>query len=378
MKIPLCIPEIGKEEISAVKDVLESGWLAHGPKNQEFESTFASYIGTKHAVSMNSCTSALQLALITKNITGEVILPSFTFVASANAIINAGAQPVFADVEFDTCNIDPSKIKSLINNKTQAIMPVHFAGQSCKMDEIMELASKNNLEIIEDSAESIGGQFNGKKTGSFGIGCFSFYPTKNITTGEGGMLTTNDDVIAENAEAYRAHGITSTAFEREKKDKPWLRAAQYPGFNFRLCDILASIGIHQMKKLDRMNAQRRNNAELLTSHLQDTKGISLPVESNNCKHVYQMYTVKLDKSFDRVKFISKLRSLGIGASVHFDPPVHKHPFYKKYKSSDLYVTEKLANTIVTLPMYPSLKKEEIEFMGEAVRKSLNELRSNLN
>jgi perosamine synthetase len=374
MKIPLCIPEIGDEEISAVTDVLKSGWLAHGPKNDEFESSFASYIGTKYAISMNSCTSALQLALISKKITGEVILPSFTFVASANSIINAGAKPVFADVEYDSCNIDPKKIESLINSKTQAIMPVHFAGQSCQMDEIMELAKKHDLEVIEDSAESIGGEYNGRKTGSFGIGCFSFYPTKNITTGEGGMLTTDEMKIAESAKALRAHGITSTAFERENNTKPWIRAAEYAGFNYRLCDILASIGIHQMKKLDRMNSQRRKNAERLTKCLSDTKGIFLPIEQKNCRHVYQMYTIKLEKELDRVDFISKLRADGIGASVHFDPPVHQHPYYSKFKYSDLKVTEELSGTIVTLPMYPSLKKEEIDFMGESIRKSLNQLR----
>lgn len=367
MKIPLCIPDMGKEELSAIEDVLKSGWLAHGPKNKEFEESFASYIGVKHAVSLNSCTSALQLSLQVKNITGEVILPSFTFVASANAIITAGAKPKFVDIEYDTCNIDPSKIEDAISDKTEAIMPVHYAGQSCDMDAIMKIAKKHNLLVIEDSAETLGGTFKKKKTGSFGIGCFSFYPTKNITTGEGGMLTTDDDEINEKVKAMRAHGIKSTTFERESKDRPWFRAAEYAGYNYRFCDILAAIGIIQMKKLDKMNEKRIENSKYLNKGLECINEIEIPTEKKECKHVYQMYTIKLNEKISRTKFIMKLRERGIGASVHFYPPVHRHPYYKKFVHSDLKTTDKISNTIVTLPMYPQIKKEELDFIIKSVK-----------
>jgi len=207
MKIPLCRPYLGKEEYDAVKHVLDSGWLAHGPKGKEFEEAFARYIGVKRAVTLNSCTSALQLAIQAQKLRGEVILPSFTFPASANSIVIAGCRPVFAEVLPDTYNIDPEDIRKRITKKTAAIMPVHYAGQSCDMDEIMAIADKHGLKVIEDSAETLGGEFKGKKTGSFGTGCFSFFPTKNITTGEGGMLTTDDETLARDVEAYKAHGM---------------------------------------------------------------------------------------------------------------------------------------------------------------------------
>jgi len=374
MNIPLCIPNIDEEEFNLVREVLESGWLAHGPKNKEFEENFAEYIGVKKAVSQNSCTSSLQLAIQAQNIKGEIILPSFTFVASANAVINSGCKPIFADIEYDTCNIDPEQIRRKITEKTAAIMPVHFAGQSCKMDEIMEIAEKHNLEVIEDSAECIGGLFNGKKTGSFATGCFSFYPTKNITTGEGGMVTTDDEELANKISALRAHGILTSTFEREKQEKPWLRAATYAGYNFRLCDILAVIGLVQLKKLDEMNNKRREHANFLNKNL-NLNEIDLPVEQEKCKHVYQMYTIKV-KNIDRTKFIMKLREKGVQASVHFDPPAHLQPYYLGlgWKKGVLPVTEKVSESIVTLPMFPQLTNEQLDFMVNAVEESVKECR----
>lgn len=370
MDIPLCKPDIGKEEINLVKEVLESGWLANGPKNKEFEESFAKYIGTKHAISLNSCTSALQLAIEAQNIKGQVILPSFTFVASANSVITAGAKPVFVDIEYETCNINPDKIEKAITKKTQAIMPVHFAGQPCKMDAIKEIAEKHNLKVIEDSAECIGGKFKNKKAGTFGIGCFSFYPTKNITTGEGGMLTTNDEEFAKKAEALKAHGITSSAFEREKKEKPWLRAASYAGYNYRLCDVLAAIGISQLKKVESMNEARRKHAKYLNERLSDIKHIDAPLEAKDCKHVYQAYTIKLSEKINRTQFINTLRKNGIGASVHFDPPVHMQPYYRSFGHNDLKITEKVSRNIVTLPMYPQLTDEQLDFMIKAITNAI--------
>jgi len=368
MKIPLCKPYTGEEELAKVRSVIESGWLAHGPVNQELEKQFADYIGVKHAVSFNSCTSALHLALEAQDIKGEVILPSFTFVASANAVVRAGATPVFVDIDYDTCNINPEKIREKITDRTEAIMPVHYAGQPCNMKEIVEIADDKGLEIIEDSAETLGGTFENKKTGSFGTGCFSFYPTKNITSGEGGMMTTNDDDAAKKAKTLKAHGIDSSTFEREKKEKPWLRSATYAGYNFRMCDVLAAIGLVQLEKVEEMNDLRRKHAAYLNKNL-NIDGVDLPIESKDCKHVYQMYTIKI-KDADRTEFIKKLREQGIGASVHFDPPVHLQPYYKDAAKGDLSVTEKVASKIVTLPMYPGLTNEELDHIINSVRDAL--------
>lgn len=368
--IPLSKPSLDDEELNAVKEVLDSGWVAHGPKNEQFEKDFASYIGVKHAVTLNSCTSALQLAIQGEKLNGEIILPSFTFVASANAIITAGCRPVFADIESDTCCIDPEKIKPLINDRTVGIMPVHFAGQSCNMKQIMEIAEENNLKIIEDSAEAIGSEHYGKKTGIFGIGCFSFWATKNMTTGEGGMLTTNSDEVAERVRALKAHGIPTTTWHREQERRPWLRDAVMAGYNFRMSDILAAIGVVQLKKLDKMNEARRKHATYLNKHL-DFEEVELPVETEGNKHVYQMYTVKV--KVDRSDFVLGLRKKGIGATVHFDPPVHLQAFYRNPKIK-LHVTEKVSEAIVTLPMYPQLTTDELDKVVSAVGDVLREIR----
>ncbi|MDI6902776.1 MAG: DegT/DnrJ/EryC1/StrS family aminotransferase [Methanocellales archaeon] len=372
--IPLCVPNIDEKEMEMVREVLESGWVAHGPKNEQLERDFAEYIGTKHAITLNSCTSALQLAIQAQGLNGEIILPSFTFVASANSIVTAGCKPVFVDIDYDTCNIDPSKIEEKINDDTVGIMPVHYAGQSCEMDDIMDIAEKHHLVVIEDSAEAIGAEYGGKKTGSFGIGCFSFWATKNMTTGEGGMLTTDDDGLAEQVRTLRGHGISSTTWQRYKERRPWIREAILPGYNYRMSNILAAIGIVQLKKLDEMNEQRRKHAEYLNKRL-DFEAIEIPVESKKCKHVYQMYTIKV--KVDRAKFVLGLREKGIGASVHFDPPVHLNPYYMNlgYRKGDLPVTEKVSSSIVTLPMYPQLRREELDTIISSVEDVLSDVES---
>jgi perosamine synthetase len=372
MRIPLCIPDIDKKELKAIETVLKSGWLTDGPKNMEFEEKFAEYIGVKRAVTLNSGTSALQLALESLSIKGEVILPGFTFTASANAIVKAGAIPVFADIDYDTCNISPQDIIRKVTSRTEAIMVVHFAGQSCHMDEIMEIARKHNLKIIEDSAETIGGTYKGKKTGSFSIGCFSFFPTKNMTTGEGGMLTTDDDEIADRVKALSGHGISKGTYKREKENEPWFREASSPGYNYRMSNLLAAIGVEQLKKLDDMNKRRRKNAAYLNKKLKFDE-IDLPLESEGSKHVYQMYIIKL-KGINRPKFITGLREKGIMASVHFTPPVHLQDYYAKrykHKRGDLPISEHVANIAVTLPMYPQLTKRALDYMVDSVRKVLS-------
>ncbi len=370
MNIPLCKPSIGQEEIKKIEEVLKSGWLTHGPYNEEFEKNFADYIGVKHAQTINSCASALFIVLKALNIKGRVIVPSFTFVATAHAVILAGATPVFADIDLETGNITAAAIEPLINEKTEAIIPVHFAGQSCQMDEIVELCQKHKLILIEDSAEAIGAEYKNKKTGSFGIGCFSFFPTKNITTGEGGMITTNDSDLAHKIKVMISHGIdkiSQTTFG-------WQREAVMAGYNLRMSGILAGLGIEQLKKLETLNDLRRQHADYLSKNL-DKNLIALPKESENCKHVYQMYTIRVDKKI-RNQLVEELKKAGIGASVHFSPAVHQQEYYNNFSRGDLKNTELLSDTIITLPMYPDLKKEELDYIIEKTNQITSDLTNN--
>ena len=364
--IPLCLPTIGEEEIKAVSQALASGWLTDGPKNQELEENFAKYIGTKRAVSVNSCASALFLTLKALGIKGQVIIPSFTFTATANAVVTAGASPVYADINPATGNIDPDKLESLITSETEAVMPVHFAGQSCRMDKILEICQKHKLALIEDSAEAIGAKFKNKMTGSFGIGCFSFFPTKNMTTGEGGIITTDDDALANKIKTLAAHGIPR---DKSKTDSRfWRRSATEAGYNFRLSNILAALGVEQLKKLDKMNDLRRQHASYLNQRLNKEK-IILPLEDTDCYHVYQMYTIQVDPQ-KRDELVLKLKANDIAASVHFDPPVHLQDFYQKNYPNKISLpqTELLAQSILTLPMYPNLSKDQLDQIIETVNK----------
>jgi len=366
--IPLSFPSIGEEERQAVLEVLDSGWLTHGPKNREFEEAFAEYLNVGHAVSMNSCASALQVAIESQGIKGEVIVPSFTWVASANAILKGGALPVFADIQPDTCNIDPIAVENLITSRTEGIMPVHYAGQTADMTDIMRIARKHGLAVIEDSAETIGGTHHGKFAGSFGVGCFSFFPTKNITTGEGGMLTTNDGALARKVRCLIGHGIDNSTYERESAGKPWFRGASIVGYNFRLSNFQAAMGLVQFKKLDTLNNRRRDLADSYKKYLSGLSQIHLPFEKPENRHVYQMFTIQVKNANCRDDLVNYLRESGIGASVHFSPVVHEmKPFgEKKFRRGDLTNTEKVASRIITLPIYPDMAVQDVEFVCEVI------------
>ncbi|MDO8669168.1 MAG: DegT/DnrJ/EryC1/StrS family aminotransferase [Candidatus Buchananbacteria bacterium] len=353
--IPLCRPSIGQDEFKKIQEVLISGWLTHGPFNEEFEESFAKYIGVGYAQTINSCASALFIALKALNITGEVIIPSFTFVATAHAVVLAGAKPVFADVDYNSGNITAQMIEPLITDKTQAVIPVHFSGQSCKMDEIVELCEKHKLVLIEDSAEAIGATYKNRKTGSFGIGCFSFFPTKNMTTGEGGMITTNDAELAHKIKVLISHGIDKTTNTKF----PWQREAVTAGYNLRMSGILAGLGMIQLQKLDQMNAKRREHAKYLSDNL--SGDIETPKETNGCHHVYQMYTIKVKPEI-RNAMVEELKKSGIGVSVHFSPAVHQQAYYKNYNHENLANTQKLSESIITLPMFPDLTKDDLDYI----------------
>lgn len=366
--IKLSVPDLGKEELKNVTEVLESGWLAPGKFNNLLENQFIDLIGSKYALSMNSCASALEIAIKAHDIKGEVIVPSFTWVASVNAIVNNGATPVFCDIDFDYRNTTADFIEPLINSKTEAVMVVHFGGQPCDMTPIYNLCQKYNLLLIEDSAETLGASVDEKQAGSFGIGCFSFFPTKNITTGEGGMFTCNDEKIFKTAKSLIGHGIGTTTLERNNK-VAWYREAISSGHNFRMSNIHAAIGHAQFNRLEEMNNNRKKSANFYNNLLSDkNRGVAIPQVGNNREHVYQMYTVTVDEKI-RNEVVEQLNRKGIGASVHFDPPVHKQEYYQYIKSkTSLENTEKLSNSIITLPMYPTIKEEDMTYVVDEIYK----------
>jgi perosamine synthetase len=370
--VPLCRPDLGEEERRAVLEVLETGWLAHGAKNRELERQFCELTGAEFAIAMNSCASALQLAIETRDITGDVVVPSFTFVASANAVVNAGARPVLVDIERESRCLDPEALAATITPRTQAVMVVHYGGQMADMDPIVRLCERHGLALIEDSAEAIGATYRGRPQGGFGTGCFSFFPTKNATTGEGGMLTTSDPEIHRRARALIGHGIESMTVEREGSERPWRRVASVAGYNFRMSNLLAALGVEQMKRLEKMNAARRAVVARYLDALALEERLELPRVAEGRTHVWQMFTVLL-RDADRSEFLRRLRSVGVGASVHFDPPVHLQPRYRDAAvgPGGLSRTEFVAEHIVTLPLYPTMSGDDVEHVIAAVRWALD-------
>lgn len=366
--IPLSRPALGAAELKAVREVLRSGWVVHGPKNKELETRIADYFGVRHCVTVNSGASALHLALLALGIRGEVLLPSFTMSATANAVVTAGAKPVFCDVDERTGNLDPAKLSSRITRRTQAILPVHYAGQCGDMDAIMAIARRHHLRVIEDSAETIGGRWRGRLAGTFGdVGCFSFWASKNITTGEGGAIITDNAKLARTIRALASHGILSSTAERQRRRTPWRRDAVLPGYNFRMSNIAAAIGVEQFKRLDSLNALRRRRARELGRALAGIPSLTLLGGLPGAEHVYQMFVVRVP-AHRRNRIVRACRAAGVEASVHFDPPVHLQTFYRKrYGRVSLPITEKLAKEVITLPIFPTMTAAEVSRVGEVVR-----------
>ena len=364
VKVPLAPPLIEDDDINAVIDAIRGGWLAHGEMNKKFEDDFCSYTSQKHAVSLNSCTSALDLALEVHDFPegSEVIIPSFTWVSTGNVVLMNNLVPKFADIEPDTFNISIESIKSLITEKTVAIIAVHFAGLPCDLEALDAICKENNLLLIEDSAECIGGSWNGTIAGSVGMGCFSFYPTKNITTCEGGMLVFSDSALEAKVRALSAHGISKSALDREVIRDAWYRHADIVGKNYRMPNPLAALGVVQLSKIDQLN-KRRN--EIATAYKETIANLDWCVPQalpDHAKHSYQMFTM-ITSDKNKRDIIKALNSVGIQASSHFDPPVHKQTQFIPYiGDSCLDVTEKVSNSIITLPMSPTLTNEQVDYV----------------
>ncbi len=372
--LPFSLPYIAKKEISAVKKVLKSGWLTTGLVTQKFEKEFAKYIGTKYAVALNSCTAALHLSLDAVGLKSgdEVIVPTMTFTATAEVATYFGAKPIFVDCREDTFNIDPLKIEEKITKKTKAITPVHIGGQACDMDEILKLAKKYNLKIIEDAAHALPSKYKGKMIGTISdITCFSFYPTKSITTGEGGMVTTNNKKWAEKIEIMRLHGISEEAWKRYKKEGSWYYQVLYPGFKYNLTDIASALGLEQLKKCNLLYKKRKEIAKIYNLAFKNMEEIEIPYIEPFNQPAWHLYIIKLNLeklTISRNRFIEEMRRRNIGTSVHFIP-LHLQPAYKKYgyKINDFPVANKVFQQIVSLPIYSKMTKEDVKDVILAVK-----------
>ena len=353
--IPIATPQLNQEEIDAVTEVLRSGMIAQGPGVEEFERAFAEYTGSEYAVAVNSGTAALHTALLAHGIGkgDEVITSPFTFIATGNSVLYTGAKPVFADIETETYNIDPADIQEKISPKTRALLPVHLYGHPAEMKAIRELAEDHDLTLIEDACQAHGASYFGKKVGAFGSGTFSFYPTKNMTTGEGGMLTTGDREVAERAKMIRAHGSKQRYLH------------EMVGYNLRMTDIAAAIGLVQLKKLDGFNATRQKNAGILSEGLKAVDGVRLPVIRNGCTHVFHQYTIRAEKRDELAAF---LREREIGTGIHYPIPIHTQPLYRELGYGDSHPeAEKAAEEVLSLPVHPGVSEADLEQIIAAIK-----------
>ncbi len=351
--IPISKPQFGEEELNLVREVLDSGIVAQGPKVAQLEEEFARLSHTKYAVAVSSGTTALHAALLAHGIGpgDEVITSPFTFIASANSVLYTGAMPRFVDIRPDTFNIDPSLIEAAITPRTKAIMPVHLYGLMADMDAIMDIARHHNLAVIEDAAQAHGSNIRGKYAGSYGTGCFSLYATKNMTSAEGGMVTTDDPHIAEQVRLLRAHGSHVRYYH------------EILGYNWRMTDLHAAVGLAQIRKLPEFNARRKVNAEFLSEHI--TKAIT-PTVPDGYEHVWHQYTIRLTHT-NRDEALEKLKAAGVGTGVFYPVPVYRQQVYldRGYNQS-LPVTEEVCAQVLSLPVHAALSPSDLETIVDAV------------
>ncbi|MEC4031415.1 DegT/DnrJ/EryC1/StrS family aminotransferase [Bacillus subtilis] len=374
--LPYSLPLIGKEEIQEVTETLESGWLSKGPKVQQFEKEFAAFVGAKHAVAVNSCTAALFLALKAKGIGpgDEVITSPLTFSSTANTIIHTGATPVFADIDENTLNIDPVKLEAAVTPRTKAVVPVHFGGQSCDMDAILAIAQNHGLFVLEDAAHAVYTTYKQRMIGSIGDAtAFSFYATKNLATGEGGMLTTDDEELADKIRVLSLHGMSKAAWNRYSSNGSWYYEVESPGYKMNMFDLQAALGLHQLKRLDDMQKRREEIAGRYQTAFQQIPGLITPFVHDDSRHAWHLYVLQVDDKkagVTRSEMITALKDeYNIGTSVHFIP-VHIHPYYQKqfgYKEADFPNAMNYYKRTLSLPLYPSMSDDDVDDVIEAVR-----------
>jgi perosamine synthetase len=380
--LPFHLPEIGEEEIQAVVEVLRSGWLTTGPKTKEFEQNFAAQVGSPYAVALNSCTAALHLALDAVGVRegDEVLVPTMTFAATGEVVTYLKAKPVLVDCRPDTLTLNVGQLERLITPKTKAIIPVHFAGHPCDMNRLMEIAHRYNLRIIEDAAHAFPASYQGKKIGSFGdITCFSFYATKTMTTGEGGMATTSNPEWADRMRMMSLHGISRDAWKRYTNEGSWSYEILLPGCKYNMTDMAAALGIQQLKKSQQFCEFRQDYARLYKEGLKDIPEIILPTEEAGIHHAWHLFVIQLDLArlrIQRNEFIEILKKYNIGSSVHFIP-LHLHPYYREsygYSPKDFPIASNVFNRIVSLPLYPKMTKANVLEVIEVVREIIKHYR----
>jgi len=360
--IPIAKPVISEDVISSIRKVIDSSFLAQGKCVEEFEQAFARYIGSKYAVATTSGTNALQLALLAAGVGegDEVITSPFSFIASATAVLQCGARPVFADINPVSFNINPKHIVSKITPRTKAIIPVHLYGQVCDIENLKEICRRHNLVLIEDACQAHGARWKHQLAGSFGIGCFSFYPTKNMTTGEGGMITTDDEEIANKCCLLRSHG------QAERYRHTIL------GYNARMTEIAAVIGISQLKHLDTFNEARIKNAHFLTKVIKDIEDLQPPQILADNKHVFHQYTIRVTNSFkmSRDELKKYLEENGIGCGVHYPIPIPQQPLFKDLGYIDHCPNaEQAAREVLSLPVHPSLSEEDLNTIAGVLKRA---------
>ncbi|QIW82278.1 DegT/DnrJ/EryC1/StrS family aminotransferase [Bacillus tequilensis] len=371
-------PDITNEELETVAETIKSGWISKGPKVIEFEKKLGEYLGAEHVISCNSGTAALHMALLALGVGegDEVIVPSFTFCSSVNVILHVGATPVFADIcEGDLC-IDPEDVRQKLSPRTKAVIAVHFAGYPANLDELSGICKEHGLYLIEDAAHALGTRYKGKMIGTHGDAvCFSFYATKNITTGEGGALILQDEAAAERARLYGWHGITKNAWNRYGEKGSWRYDVLLPGFKYNMTDIQAALGLIQLKRAAEIQEKRTRIANYYASELiNQSERAALPLTDipSHITHSWHLFILRVKKrgEMERDQFIESMKAKHIGLSVHFIP-VHMHPYYREHFPAKLPVTERIFSEIVSLPLYSQLSKENCQYIVQSIKEVLS-------
>jgi len=370
--LPFFRAAVGEEDVEAVAEALRSGWLTSGPRAVELEQRLGEYLGVEHTVVVSSCSEAMLIALRALGIGpgDEVITSPITFASTVHAIIHNGATPVLADIEPETFGLDPDDVRRRITPRTRAIMPVHFGGQACRIREIMAIANEHRLEVVEDAAHSFGARVDGELVGRFGRAtAFSFYATKNLTTAEGGAITTQDEALARRLRLLGYHGMSRDSWSRYTDRGSWYYEVEVPGFKSNLSDLHASLGLTQLAKVDRLLEQRRAVAAALTDALGECDAVELPREYPGNLHTWHLYVIRLrlDRlSAGRDEFIKALRAENIGTSVHFIP-VYQHPFFKPYLGDGVFpAADDYYSRCISLPIFPDMSSDDVRDVATAV------------